>query len=74
LTLADLILNVAVGGTNSWFTDGVAGKPWVDASPTARKDFWDARDEWYPTWSKGNGGEMVVKSVKMWQQKGYHGC
>ena len=45
-----LILNVAVGGTNGWFEDGKAGKPWVDASPTARKDFWDAKDRWYPTW------------------------
>jgi hypothetical protein len=34
-----LILNVAVGGTNGWFEDGEAGKPWVDASGyRARKD------------------------------------
>ena len=32
-----LILNVAVGGTNGWFEDGVEGKPWVDASPTAMR-------------------------------------
>jgi len=67
-----LILNVAVGGTNGWFEDGVAGKPWVDASATAPRDFWNARDQWYPTWQ--TGGQMVVKSVKMWQQKGYNGC
>ena len=67
-----LILNVAVGGTNGWFEDGVAGKPWVDGSPTARKDFWDARGQWLPTWEKG--GEMVVRKVEMWQQKGYKGC
>lgn len=67
-----LILNVAVGGTNGWFIDGKNGKPWVDASPTARKDFWKAKDAWYPTWK--SGGEMVVKSVKMWQQQGYNGC
>ena len=76
-----LILNVAVGGTNGWFTDGVEGKPWVDASPTARKEFWDAKDQWYPTWQEGfkgdrfsGAGEMVVKSVKMWQLSGYRGC
>ena len=68
-----LILNVAVGGTNGWFEDGVASKPWVDDSPTAMKEFWDARDQWYPTW-KANGAHMKVKSVKMWQQAGYHGC
>lgn len=67
-----LILNVAVGSTNGWFEDGVAAKPWVDASPTAKRDFWNARDQWYPTWKEG--GQMEVKSVKMWQQKGYNGC
>jgi beta-glucanase (GH16 family) len=61
-----LIINVAVGGQNGWFQDGKDGKPWVDASPTARKDFWDARDQWYPTWEKN--GEMIVDRVQMWQQ------
>lgn len=67
-----LILNVAVGGTNGWFEDGKSGKPWVDGSPTAAKDFWNAQKDWYPTWT--DAGEMRVKSVKMWQQKGYNGC
>ena len=67
-----LILNLAVGGTNGWFEDGVAGKPWVDASPTAKKDFWDARNQWYPTWQ--NNGQLTIKHVKMWQQKGFNGC
>jgi hypothetical protein len=67
-----LILNVAVGGTNGWFKDGSSGKPWLDSSPTARKDFWSAKDQWYPTWEKQ--GFMEVKSVKMWQQKGYGSC
>ncbi|KAF2190477.1 glycoside hydrolase family 16 protein, partial [Zopfia rhizophila CBS 207.26] len=67
-----LVLNVAVGGTNGWFKDGKSGKPWLDSSPTAKKDFWGAREEWYPTWE--NKGFMKVKSVKMWQQQGYNGC
>ena len=67
-----LLINVAVGGTNGWFEDGVAGKPWVDASETAKKDFWDAREAWFPTWEAG--GQMRVKKVSMWQQKGYNGC
>lgn len=66
-----LILNVAVGGTNGWFADGATGKPWVDGSPTAKKDFWEARDRWYPTWK---APEMQVKSVRMWQQAGHNGC
>lgn len=67
-----LIINVAVGGTNGWFKDGKASKPWVDSSETAKRDFWSTRDQWYPTWEKK--GELLVKSVKMWQQKGYNGC
>lgn len=63
-----LILNVAVGGTNGWFEDSVAGKPWVDTSPTAKKDFWDARDQWYPTWTAAGAGQMEVSKVEMWQQ------
>ncbi|KAI9675299.1 MAG: hypothetical protein M1817_001202 [Caeruleum heppii] len=61
-----LILNVAVGGTNGWFKDGASDKPWVDGSPTAAKDFWDARNQWYPTWEEK--GQMIVKRVQMWQQ------
>ena len=67
-----LILNVAVGATNGWFEDGKSGKPWVDASPSAKKEFWDSRDEWLPTWQ--DAGEMVVHKVKIWQQQGYNGC
>ena len=67
-----LILNVAVGGTNGWFTDGESSKPWVDGSQTAKLEFWQAKNQWYPTWEQN--GQMSVKSVKMWQQKGYNGC
>jgi len=67
-----LILNLAVGGTNGWFEDGKSGKPWVNLSPTARRDFWNARNQWYPTWEKK--GTLEVSRVRMWQQKGYNGC
>ncbi|KAL6244585.1 hypothetical protein RBB50_008827 [Rhinocladiella similis] len=69
-----LILNVAVGGTNGWFKNGVAGKPWVDESPLAMGEFWSAKDSWYPTWQNEHGSALQVKSVKMWQQQGYNGC
>ncbi|BFZ65356.1 hypothetical protein YB2330_006522 [Saitoella coloradoensis] len=65
-----LILNVAVGGTNGYFTDGVDGKPWADATTTARRDFWDAKEEWYPTWPAEEERGMIVKSVKMYQYTG----
>lgn len=61
-----LVLNVAVGSTNGWFKDGKSGKPWVDQSITAPKDFWNAQEQWYPTWEKN--GQMTVSSVKMWQE------
>ncbi|KAI0174599.1 beta-1,3-glucan-binding protein [Pestalotiopsis sp. NC0098] len=60
-----LILNVAVGGTNGWFEDGASGKPWLDASPNAKKDFWNSQDTWYPTWTSPS---MEVSKVMMWQQ------
>jgi len=63
-----LVLNVAVGGTNGWFADSASGKPWVDESTTAKQDFWNARDQWYPTWTKDNVGQMTVSKVEMWQQ------
>ena len=60
-----LILNVAVGGTNGWFEDGAAGKPWLDSSPNAKKDFWKAKDQWLPTWTSP---AMEVSKVVMMQQ------
>merc|ERR1712136_444635 len=42
-----ILLNVAVDGTNGYFPDGWTNgngpKPWLNNSPTAFKDFWDAR-------------------------------
>src|SRR3569833_142974 len=60
-----LILNVAVGGTNGWFEDSKSGKPWLDGSPSAKLDFWNARNSWQPTWVQP---QMEVSSVKMWRQ------
>lgn len=63
-----LILNVAVGGTNGFFPDGVGNKPWGDGSPTAMKEFWDGQGSWYPTWGEGDERGLTVKNVKMWKQ------
>lgn len=60
-----LILNVAVGGTNGWFEDNVNGKPWLNGSPKAKKDFWDNRDQWFSTWTQP---QMEVEKVSIWQQ------
>jgi hypothetical protein len=63
-----LILNVAVGGTNGFWKDGVGTKPWGDGSLTGPKEFWDARQLWQPTWGKPNDRGMTVKSVKMYNE------
>ncbi|KAK0110004.1 hypothetical protein ONS95_002667 [Cadophora gregata] len=63
-----LIINVAVGGTNGWFEDGKSGKPWLDGSTTAKRDFWSQRNVWYPTWQKEGAGQMEVSKVEMWKQ------
>ena len=60
-----LILNVGIGGTNGWFQDGKSGKPWVDSSKTAAKDFIEAKDQWLPTWKKP---EMVISKVQIWEE------
>ncbi|KAF2748960.1 glycoside hydrolase family 16 protein [Sporormia fimetaria CBS 119925] len=67
-----LVINVAVGGTNGWFEDGKSNKPWVDRSPTARRDFWLAKDQWEPTWR--DQGFLQIRRVRMWQQEGHNGC
>ncbi|KAL0947955.1 hypothetical protein HGRIS_010584 [Hohenbuehelia grisea] len=64
-----LILNVAVGGTNGWFPDNAGGKPWLDGSLTAMREFAKTQDKWYPSWpSNTDDRAMVIDSVKMWQQ------
>ena len=61
-----IIMNLAVGGTNGYFPDGVAGKPWSDTSSSAANEFWAAASaQWAPTWASGS--PMMVDSVKVWQ-------
>uniref|UniRef100_A0A093Y6A9 Beta-1,3-glucan-binding protein n=1 Tax=Talaromyces marneffei PM1 TaxID=1077442 RepID=A0A093Y6A9_TALMA len=55
-----LILNVAVGGTNGWFADGIGNKPWTDAGHGA-SDFYAGMAQWYPTWANGSSRGMTVK-------------
>jgi hypothetical protein len=64
-----LVMNVAVGGTNGYFPDGEANKPWTDSSPNAMDSFWGGVNQWLPTWQQG-GADMVVDSVRVWQTPG----
>ena len=60
-----LILNVAIGGTNGYWKDGVGQKPWGDASLSGPKEFWDAKGLWQTTWGEGDTRGLTVKSVKL---------
>ncbi|EPS96752.1 hypothetical protein FOMPIDRAFT_57748 [Fomitopsis schrenkii] len=63
-----LVIDLAVGGTNGWFPDGVGNKPWLDASDAAMHDFAQAQDTWYATWPQNvDERAFIIDSVKMWQ-------
>ena len=55
-----LVMNLAVGGTE-YFPDEASnpgGKPWSNDSPHAATDFWNAKNQWLPTWNlEENNGE-----------------
>jgi hypothetical protein len=69
------VLNAAVGGTNGFFPDSAVNagypKPWNNQSPTALRDFWNAKTNWYPTWNPDvNNGEdaaMQVDYIRVWK-------
>ncbi|XP_061167088.1 beta-1,3-glucan-binding protein-like [Saccostrea echinata] len=62
-----LILNVAVGG--GFFSDSAhynTPKPWHRSSPHPKKDFWEKRGDWLPTWH-GDDVAMLIDYVEMIQ-------
>ncbi len=67
-------MNVAVGGTGGYWHDSLKNepydKPWLDSSHQAPKDFWLAKDQWYPTWH-GEAVAMQVDYVKVYAYGGY---
>jgi len=64
-----LIMNVAAGGTNSYFPDEQCGKPWTDNDPHAPNQFWDAHEDWYSTWDypATNQAALKVDSIQVWE-------
>lgn len=60
-------MNVAVGGTNSYFPDNMCGKTWSNTSSVAAGDFWYSRDKWYPSWkSETDQSALQVDDIKVW--------
>ncbi|KAI0036401.1 concanavalin A-like lectin/glucanase domain-containing protein [Vararia minispora EC-137] len=63
-----LILDVAAGGTSGWFQDDVGGKPWIDGSATAIRQFAADQPNWSKTWpSDEDQRAFRIDSVKMWK-------
>ena len=65
------ILNLAVGG--NFFPDGCSNgfgdKPWYGMNvPGSMKRFWEARNDWMPTWNNMQNDDIAMKidSIKVW--------
>ncbi|OMJ79348.1 hypothetical protein SteCoe_20641 [Stentor coeruleus] len=58
-------INLAVGGTNGYFPDGVGNKPWSDSDPHCINSFWNNRGSWLPTWN-GEDAALKVDYIKVW--------
>ncbi|KAG0238667.1 hypothetical protein BGW41_008042 [Actinomortierella wolfii] len=67
-----ILMNVAVGGTAGYFPDGYGNKPWSDRSPHAVNEFYDAKDQWYPTWGSAddNSRAMAIDYIRVYR----HDC
>lgn len=67
-----IIMNLAVGGTNGFFPDDWTNagypKPWINESPTAFRDFWNARDLWLPTWD-GDDTALKVNYIRVFKMQ-----
>ncbi|KAL1375963.1 hypothetical protein pipiens_004544 [Culex pipiens pipiens] len=70
-----IIMNLAIGAAGGYFPDEPVAvndppKPWKNGSPTAIKEFWEAKDEWLPTWKldedNGKGASLQVDYVRVW--------
>ena len=59
-----LIMNVAVGGVTGFFPDA-PNKPWQNDHSHTVNQFYDAKDDWYPTWD-GENSALQVDSVRIW--------
>ena len=57
-----LIINVAVGGVTGYFPDGAGNKPWSNSDSHSVNAFYNAKNQWFPTWTS----PMAINSVKVW--------
>lgn len=62
-----VIFNVAVGGTHSYWPDGLGGKPWNDWDPHAVNAFYQAINTWLATWGNGTQSALMVDWIRVYQ-------
>ncbi|KAK3087910.1 hypothetical protein FSP39_012365 [Pinctada imbricata] len=72
-----VVLDLAVGGMSAFpdnYINVQYSKPWTTNANTAAKEFWEAKNSWYPTWNpNANDGEQAalkVNSLKVWKMAG----
>lgn len=58
-------MNLAVGGVNGFWPDHPS-KPWMNNSPHAPNEFYNAKNKWLPTWGAGNRRALAIDWVKVW--------
>lgn len=67
-----LIMNLAVGGTNSYFNNQINrpyAKPWRNDEQHPKTSFWNARNQWLPTWrlkESPKSSSFQISYVKIW--------
>jgi hypothetical protein len=63
-----LSIGLAVGGSH--FNDEGTERPWSNSSLTAARDFWQARNEWLPTWktaeNKTKEASLLIDYIRIW--------
>ncbi|XP_068081124.1 beta-1,3-glucan-binding protein 1 [Anabrus simplex] len=63
-----ITIGLGVGGFRVFPDDSVSNnraKPWKDSTTKALVNFWQNKDNWYPSWS-GDGSTLQVQHVKVW--------
>lgn len=62
-----MVIGVGAGGLV--FPDGYMSgshvKPWENTSPKRKRQFYKAKNEWFPSWL-GDKAALQVDSVKIW--------
>ena len=60
------ILNVAVGGVNDYFPDGVNNKPWTMQDNNGPLKFWNDRENWLSSWYPETNRDLQIDYIKVW--------